>query len=175
MFFTMQIKVSSMLSEYYDIRSPGAIGLYSGLAGLSVAGGTLLYRQFTARLMIPVQLLIAFVLLGVSYVAMNHAPTAQLFTGTLIINQIGSGMLLPALVVWAMGRLPFEVRGRGTGLFMSGWWLGQPLGSQAVAFLRGQNGGNLPATLQMLGILCLIAAAVALAGTVRGSRQRQLA
>ena len=175
MFFTMQIQVSSMLSEYYDIRSPGAIGLYSGLAGLSVAGGTLLYRQFTARLMIPVQLLIAFVLLGVSYVAMNHAPTAQLFTGTLIINQIGSGMLLPALVVWAMGRLPFEVRGRGTGLFMSGWWLGQPLGSQAVAFLRGQNGGNLPATLQMLGILCLIAAAVALAGTVRGSRQRQLA
>ncbi|TPG54303.1 MFS transporter [Sphingomonas glacialis] len=175
MFFTMQIQVSSMLSGYYDIRSPGAIGLYSGLAGLSVAGGTLLYRQVTARLMIPVQLLIAFALLGISYVAMNHAPTAQIFTGTLIVNQVGSGMLLPALVVWAMGRLPFEVRGRGTGLFMSGWWLGQPLGSQAVAFLRGQNDGNLPATLQILGILCLIAAAVALVGALRGSPRRQLA
>lgn len=169
MFFNMQIQVSNMLSGYYNISSPSALGLYSGLAGLSVAGGTLLYRQFTARFFVPTQLLIAFGLLGVSYVLMNHAPTAGQFTAWLIINQIGSGMLLPALVVWAMGRLPFEVRGRGTGLFMSGWWLGQPLSSQAVAFMRGQNDGNLPETLQILGILCLLAAAIALASRFRSS------
>lgn len=169
MFFNMQIQVSNMLSGYYNITSPSALGLYSGLAGLSVAGGTLLYRQFTARFFVPTQLLFAFGLLGVSYVLMNHAPTAGQFTAWLIVNQVGSGMLLPALVVWAMGRLPFEVRGRGTGLFMSGWWLGQPLSSQAVAFMRGQNDGNLPATLQILGILCLIAAAIALVGRFRSS------
>jgi MFS family permease len=162
MFFTMQIQVSSMLNDYYGIRSSSALGLYSGLAGLSVAIGTLLYRRFTARLITPTQLVIAFGLLGVSYVLMNHAPTAKLFTAWLIVNQIGSGMLLPALVVWAMGRLPFEVRGRGTGLFMSGWWLGQPLSSQAVAFMRARSAGDLPGTLQTLGILCLVAAAVAL-------------
>ena len=169
MFFTMQIQVSNMLSDYYNIRSTSALGLFSGLAGLSVAGGTLLYRRFTARLFTPVQLMIAFGLLGLSYVLMNHAPTTNLFTAWLIVNQIGSGMLLPALVVWAMGRLPFEVRGRGTGLFMSGWWLGQPLSSQAVAFLRVHNGGNLPATLQMLGIACLAAAVVAAISGRRGS------
>jgi MFS family permease len=172
MFFTMQIQVSNMLSEYYGISSSGAIGLFSGLAGLCVAGGTLLYRQFTARLVVSVQLLIAFALLGLSYVAMNYAPTPAQFATWLVVNQIGSGMLLPALVVWAMARLPFEVRGRGTGLFMSGWWLGQPVGSQAVAFMRAQNGGNLPATLQILGILCLIAATVALVSWFRGSAQR---
>lgn len=161
MFFTMQIQVSNMLSDYYAIRSTSALGLFSGLAGLSVAGGTMIYRRFTARLFTPAQLMIAFGLLGLSYILMNHAPTPKLFTAWLIVNQIGSGMLLPALVVWAMGRLPFEVRGRGTGLFMSGWWLGQPLSSQAVAFLRAHNGGNLPATLEMLGIACLIAAAIA--------------
>ena len=169
MFFTMQIQVSSMLSEYYGISSTSALGLYSGLAGLSVAGGTLLYRRFTARFITPTQLLIAFGLLGVSYVLMNYSPTPQLFTTWLVVNQIGSGMLLPALVVSAMGRLPFEVRGRGTGMFMSGWWLGQPLSSQAVAFMRGHNGGNLPGTLQILGILCLVAAAIALASRFRGS------
>lgn len=169
MFFTMQIQVSNVLNDYYAISSPGALGFYSGLAGLSVAGGTLLYRQFTARLVIPTQLLNAFGLLGISYVLMNHAPTPSLFTLWLVVNQIGSGMLLPALVVWAMGRLPFEVRGRGTGLFMSGWWLGQPLSSQAVAFLRGQNNGDLPATLQFLGILCLVAAAIVLVVRFRGS------
>jgi len=173
MFFTMQIQVSSMLSEYYGISSTSALGLYSGLAGLSVAAGTLLYRRFTARFITPTQLLIAFGLLGVSYVLMNYSPTPQLFTTWLVVNQIGSGMLLPALVVSAMGRLPFEVRGRGTGMFMSGWWLGQPLSSQAVAFMRGHNGGNLPATLQILGILCLVAAAIALASRFRGSSRTE--
>jgi predicted MFS family arabinose efflux permease len=171
MFFTMQIQVSNMLSGYYGIRSPSALGLYSGLAGLSVAGGTLLYRRFTARMVIPTQLLIAFGLLGISYILMNYAPTPGLFTAWLIVNQIGSGLLLPALVVWAMGRLTFEVRGRGTGLFMTGWWLGQPLSSQAVAFLRGQNGGNLPMTLQILGIVCLVAAAIAWISGFRRSAQ----
>jgi len=169
MFFTMQIQVSNMLSDYYAIRSTSALGLYSGLAGLSVAGGTLLYRRFTARLITPTQLLIAFGLLGISFILMDHAPTPKLFTAWLIVNQIGSGMLLPALVVWAMGRIPFEVRGRGTGLFMSGWWLGQPLSSQAIALMRSENGGNLPATLQILGILCLVAAVVAVISGLRGS------
>ncbi len=176
MFFTMQIQVSNVLSDIYGIRSPGQLGLYSGLAGLAVAGGTLLYRQITARLVVPSQLLIAFGLLAVSYLMMNHSPTSGQFTAWLVANQIGCGMLLPSLVVWAMGRLPFEVRGRGTGLFMTGWWLGQPLSTQAVAFLRGQMNGSLPQTLQVLGILCLLAAAGALISRLRvGARTRALA
>lgn len=169
MFFTMQIQVSNVLNDQYGIHSPSQLGLFTGLAGLAVAGGTLLYRQFTARLILPTQLVIAFGLIGASYVMMNHAPTSALFTVWLVVNQIGCGMLLPALVVWAMGRLPFEVRGRGTGMFMTGWWLGQPLSSQAVAYLRAQAGGNLPAALQVLGILALIATAIALFGRFRAS------
>jgi hypothetical protein len=160
MFFNMQIQVSNMLSDYYNISSPGSLGLFSGLAGFFVAIGTLLYRQFTAKLSVPIQLMIAFSLLGISYVMMNHSPEIRMFTVCLVVNQIGSGMLLPPLVVWAMGRLPFEFRGRGTG---------QPLGSQAVAYMRVQNDGNLPVTLQFLGILCLIAAAIALASRFRSS------
>lgn len=173
MFFTMQIQVSNLLSEYYGIHAPSQLGLYSGLAGLSVAGGTLVYRRVTARLVVATQLMLAFALLGVSYIAMNHAPTSTPFTVWLIANQIGCGMLLPALVVWAMGRLPFDVRGRGTGLFMTGWWLGQPLSTQAVALLRGQMNGSLTAALQILGILCLVATAIALVGRLSvGARSK---
>ena len=164
MFFTMQIQVSNVLSDYYGIRSPSQLGLYTSLAGLAVAGGTLLYRQFTARWRVPTQLLIAFGLLAISYVMMNHSPTPPSFTIWLVANQIGCGMLVPSLVVWAMGRLPFEMRGRGTGLFMTGWWLGQPLSAQAVALLRAQVHGSLPEALQILGILCLVAAVIALVG-----------
>lgn len=169
MFFTMQIQVSNMLSGYYDISAAGQLGLYSALAGLCVALGTLVYRQGTAKLHVPTQLFVAFGLIGMSYVAMNYSPTVGVFSAALIVNQLGCGMLLPALVVWAMGRLPFEVRGRGTGLFMSGWWLGQPLGSQIVAFLQGRMDGNLPAALQMLGMASILAAIIALAGRLRGA------
>jgi hypothetical protein len=118
---------------------------------------------------VPTQLLVAFGLLAISYLMMNHSPSSAMFTIWLVVNQLGCGMLLPSLVVWAMARLPFEVRGRGTGMFMTGWWLGQPLSTQAVAFLRGQQGGSLPGALQILGILCLVAAVLALVGRFRSS------
>jgi len=46
---------------------------------------------------------------------------------------------------------------------MTGWWLGQPLSAQLVALVRNSNGGNLTAALQFFGVLCLGAAAIALA------------
>ena len=169
MFFTMQIQVTNVLSDNYGIKSPSQLGLYTGLAGLAVGAGTLLYRRFTARHIVPTQLLVAFGLLAISYLMMNHSPSSAMFTIWLVVNQLGCGMLLPSLVVWAMARLPFEVRGRGTGMFMTGWWLGQPLSTQAVAFLRGQQGGSLPGALQILGILCLVAAVLALVSRFRSS------
>jgi MFS family permease len=160
MFFSMQIQVSNVLSDYYGIRTPTSLGVFTSIAGLCVALGTLIYRRI-ARLGVSVQLLISFGLLGISYVMMNHSPNVPSFTLWLIVNQLGCGILLPSLVVLAMGRLPFEIRGRGTGFFMTGWWLGQPLSTQLVAWLRQQVGGNLPVVLQLLGILCLVAALLA--------------
>lgn len=173
MFFTMQIQVTSVLAEYYDIRSPGQLGVYTGLAGLAVGAGTLMYQKFTSRTVVSTQLLIAFGFMGVAYVMMNWSPTSTLFTTWLVVNQLGSGMLLPALVVWAMGSLPFEIRGRGTGIFMSAWWLGQPLSAQVVPFLRSQLGGNLPAALQVLGVLCLVAALAALAASILRAKDKR--
>lgn len=162
MFFLMQIQVSNVLSEYYGVQSAATLGVFTGGAGLSVALGTLLYRG-TIRIPAPMQLLIAFGLIGASYVMMNHSPNLAAFTTFLVISQLGCGVLLPTLVVMAMGQLPFEVRGRGTGVFMTGWWLGQPVSTQAAAFVRQLTGGDLPAALQVFGILCLLAALAALA------------
>jgi len=118
------------------------------------------------RLPSALQLLVAFGMLGVSYVMMNHSPSVTVFAAWLVVNQLGSGMLLPILAVMAMATLPFEMRGRGTGMFMTGWWLGQPLSTQFVALVRNGNGDNLPAALQVFGVLCLGAAAIALASLV---------
>jgi MFS family permease len=71
---------------------------------------------------------------------MNHASTPTRLLACLIVNQLGCGILLPTLVVWAMARLSFEVRGRGTGLFMGGWWIGQFLSPQAATLVRKLTG-----------------------------------
>ncbi|WP_237713973.1 MFS transporter [Novosphingobium sp. Rr 2-17] len=167
MFFTMQIQVSNVLADSYGIRSASDLGLFAAIAGFSVALGTVIYRLL-GRLRFAIQIAIAFGLLGISYVMINHAPQTHEFTFWLIANQLGAGILLPALVVFAMAQLPFERRGRGTGIFMMGWWLGQPLSTQIAAVLKGWQGGNLTLALQTLGIVCLVASFVALLSMLRG-------
>jgi hypothetical protein len=44
---------------------------------------------------------------------------------------------------------------------MTAWWLGQPLSAQLVPWLRGVQGGSLLGVLEVVGIVCLVAAATA--------------
>jgi MFS family permease len=169
MFFTVQIQLGYLLTNYYAIRSPGTIGLFTAIGSLSVPVGALAYRRM-ARLPLATQLLLSFGLIGVSFVLMNHAPTATLIMVYVVINQFGAGILLPTLVVFTMGRLPFAIRGRGTGLFMTGWWIGQFLSPQIITVV-GKRVGGLPPALQALGVLCLVAAAVATLATLRRRAQ----
>ena len=159
MFFMMMIQLGYLLTDRYAISAPGTIGLFTAVASLSVLVGTVVYRRI-ARFAVTLQLQIAFGLIGVTFVIMNHASTSALLLACLIVNQLGCGILLPTLVVWAMARLSFAIRGRGTGLFMAGWWTGQFLSPQAATLVRKQT-GSLPEALQVFGILCLVAAAIA--------------
>jgi hypothetical protein len=76
-------------------------------------------------------------------------------------------MLLPTLLTWAVSRLPFAVRGRGTGLWTATFSLGQFACNNAVIpFIMGYVGGILP-TLGVLGIACGIAAILALIAPIK--------
>ena len=160
MFFLMQIQVTNVLAESFDIKTPSQLGLFTGAAGLAVGVGSVLFRRI-ARTRAATQLTIAFGLIGAGYVMMNHSPDVQFFTVWLLINQLGCGILLPSLAVLVMAALPFEFRGRGTGLFMTAWWLGQPVSAQLAPWVQGLQGGSLLGVLQVFGIACLVAAVVA--------------
>jgi MFS family permease len=159
MFFLMQIQVTNVLAESYDIKTPSQLGLFTGAAGLLVAVGSVLFRRI-ARARAATQLTIAFGLIGAGYVMMNHSPSVQFFTLWLLINQLGCGILLPSLAVLVMAALPFEFRGRGTGMFMTAWWLGQPLSAQLAPWVQSLQGGSLLGVLQVFGIACIIAAII---------------
>jgi MFS family permease len=159
MFFTLQIQLSFLLTDTFGVRSPGVIGALIAVGSLSVPLGSFAFRR-TARFPVSLQLLIAFALLGLSFTLMSRAPSVPLLMLWVVVNQFGCGMLLPTLVVWVMGTLPFEIRGRGTGMFMMSWWIGQFLSPQ-LATVIGKQVGGLPPTLATLGWSCLAAAAVA--------------
>ncbi len=158
MFYTMQIQLGVVLERYYGIESPARLGLLIAIGSLSLLIGSICYRRL-ARAHIVTQLIVSFGLIAAGFILMRFAATTLQLMIYDVTNQFGCGILLPAMVVWVMGRLPFEYRGRGTGLFMSGWWIGQFLSPQAVTFLAEQTGG-LPAALQMLGFLSLTATAI---------------
>jgi hypothetical protein len=67
---------------------------------------------------------------------------------------------LPTLLTWAVSQLPFEMRGRGTGIWTSTFALGQfACNVVAIPIIMGFTGGMIP-TFGALGWACLIAAII---------------
>jgi MFS family permease len=166
MFFTLQIQLSYLLTDTFHVQSSARIGALTAIGSLSVPLGSFAFRR-AARFPVSLQLLLAFALIGLSFVLMGRAQSVPGLMVWVVINQFGCGMLLPTLVVWIMGKLPFEIRGRGTGIFMMSWWIGQFLCPQVATVVGKQIGGLVP-TLAAFGWSCLVAAALALVSLLLG-------
>ncbi len=68
-------------------------------------------------------------------------------------------MLLPTMLTWAVNRLSFEQRGRGTGLWTGTLFIGEFLSPLVIAALGAGVGGLQPA-LAVLAVLTLVVAAI---------------
>ena len=75
-------------------------------------------------------------------------------------------MLLPTLLVWAMGALPFEIRGRGAGMWTGAFSIGQFL-CPVVVTLATKQVGSLLAAFGVLSAASLVGATTALARNLR--------
>jgi hypothetical protein len=106
-------------------------------------------------------------LLTVGFLLMSLLKSPWAFTFAAGLDQIGAGMLLPTLLTWAVARLPFAVRGRGTGLWTATFSLGQFVcNNAAIPFIMGFTGGIIP-TIGVLGWLCGGAAILALIAPIQ--------
>ena len=76
-----------------------------------------------------------------------------------VITGFGTGMLLPTLLTWAVNRLSFEQRGRGTGLWTGSLFLGEFLAPLVIAGIGVGVGGLQPA-LAVLGVAAAVMAVV---------------
>jgi formate-dependent nitrite reductase membrane component NrfD len=94
---------------------------------------------------------------------MGHAADPAAYAWGSFINQIGCGLVLPSLLVWATRGLAFNIRGRGNGMWQATFAMGQFLSGMIITALSKPLGGLQPTFSGMGGAALAVAAAAMLA------------
>lgn len=143
------------------VVSPSEIGKFSTLASFGVPIGTLLFWALS-RLSIGLLLCIDFLLIGVGFLWMSASTTPTEYVWAANVQQIGCGLVLPTLLVWAQRGLAYRIRGRGNGLWQGAFGIGLFVSGAALQFLGKQLDNSILNAFGALGKLCLVVAVAAL-------------
>lgn len=156
LFYALPVQLPFVLTAW-GITSAAMIGLISAIMSLATAIGAALFgrlSRFPVRTLVPIELGVAALGLGVVFVA----PSVPVVTVGAVFTGFGTGLLLPTLLLWATHRLDFEQRGRGTGLWTGTMFLGQFTSPLLIAAIGVGAGGLQPA----LGVFGAVTLALAL-------------
>ncbi|WP_306397264.1 MFS transporter [Telluria beijingensis] len=156
--YYVQVINFSLLLRELGIVDPKAIGLRTALPSLGVPLGAILFI-LTVRFGARMQILLVFGGFAIGLCGIGLAPDYRVALGFAFIQQVASGIIVPALISWAQGRFDFEHRGRGMGWWSSSFFVAQFLSPAVVNLVRVQV-GSLQAAFLVFG---LVAAAGAVA------------
>ena len=162
-FYTVPVEMSYLLDDL-GVENSGVIGLATAIASASTVGGAVTFARLkrSPDPMLPAVLALCAVGFGVMFLA----DSAPLLVMGAVVNCVGTGMLLPALLTSAMSRLSFEDRGRGTGLWTAAFFGGEFV--CPLVLLAGESAvGSLAGAVGLLGL----AAALVAAGVWAGRRR----
>jgi len=155
-FYVLIVQLSFKLDSI-GVESTAVIGAASAVASLGTAVGGFLFGRL-AKLGPAVLVPLAFALSGVGILGLGLTSAVPAVIAFAVVTGFGNGLLLPALLTWALSSLGFEQRGRGTGVWTSAFFIGQFVCPLVVLALTGAIGG-LGSALAVLGVVSLVAAA----------------
>lgn len=158
--FSALIVELSFVLDGVGVTAAATIGLISAVMSLATASGSVAFGRLS-RLSPRVLLPIGFGLAAVGLLVVFATTSPLVITVGAVLTGLGTGMLLPTLLTWAVNRLSVAERGRGTGLWTSTFFLGQFLSPLVVAGLGAAVGG-LQAALGVLAVLAAVMAVVTL-------------
>lgn len=154
-FYALIVELSFVLTGV-GVTSTAAIGGISAIMSLATAAGAIVFARLSGRTphaLLPVEFgLAAF---GLLLVFVTASPVV--ITLGAVLTGLGTGMLLPTLLTWAVNRLTFEQRGRGTGLWTGTLFIGEFLCPLILAAIGTATGG-LQSALAVLGIAAAVMA-----------------
>ncbi|ONI92243.1 MFS transporter [Saccharothrix sp. ALI-22-I] len=156
-FYTLIVELSFVLTGL-GIGDPGTIGAVSAGMSLATAAGAVLFGRTAGRgprVLLPVEFVLTAAGMGLVAVA-GSLPVVAVGA---VLTGLGTGMLLPTLLTWAMNRLDFGQRGRGTGIWTGSLFIGQFLCPLLIAAVAALTGG-LQASIGVLGVAAAVMAVV---------------
>ncbi|MEU0878082.1 MFS transporter [Lentzea sp. NPDC005914] len=163
-FYTLIVELSFVLTGV-GLTSSAAIGGISALMSVATAAGCVVFARLThrtPRALLPVEFLLSAIGFGLVF-ATTSVPVISLGA---VFAGFGTGMLLPTLLTWAVNRLDFEQRGRGTGLWTGTLFVGEFVCPVLIAAIGTGVGGLRPA-IGVLGVLAAVMAVVCVLVTRR--------
>ncbi|WP_088289258.1 MFS transporter [Kineosporia sp. A_224] len=155
-FYVLIVELSFRLDDI-GVTSAATIGAVSALSSLATAVTAFVFgrlARFGPAVLVPA----AFVLCGAGHIGMGVAGSLPLVAGAAVVAGLGNGLLLPSLLTWALSRLTFAQRGRGTGVWTSALFIGQFVCPIVVLGVTATTGG-LGGALVVLGVVALAAGA----------------
>jgi MFS family permease len=156
-FYALIVELSFALDDL-GVKSTARIGAISAIASLATAVGGWSFTRLARRdpaVTIPA----AFTLSGIGLVALGLAGSVPVAVLAAVVTGFGNGLLLPAMLTWALGALTFEQRGRATGAWTSALFIGQFVGPLIILGLSAVAGG-LSWALVVIGVSALVTALV---------------
>ncbi|EOD66732.1 MFS transporter [Amycolatopsis vancoresmycina] len=153
-FYALIVELSFVLTGI-GVTATGTIGAISAIMSLATAAGAIAFGRLsgkTPRNLLPVE----FGLTGAGLLLVFAAASPAVVTVGAVFTGFGTGMLLPTLLTWALNRLTFDQRGRGTGLWTGTLFIGEFACPLALAAI-GTGAGGLQGALGLVGVASAIA------------------
>ena len=153
------------------VASPERLGILISIASCGVPIGALLFGWLGKQW--PINWLITVYLscLGAGMIAISLAKSPTAMAGVAIVQQIGAGMAIPALIFWVSQVMAPQYRGRGMGIWASAFFLGQFLSPAAVGLVRLLTGGGILTVFATMGAISIAGAIVSACLTGQYGRQ----
>ncbi|MFT4267879.1 MAG: MFS transporter [Xenophilus sp.] len=170
-FMVVPVHLSFMVVQM-GVQSPNEIGLAYALNSAGVIIGTLAFGWLIAsRLAVLQQFVLGAAICGAGFVCMGLAHGYAALTLGAIINGVGCGISLPAVLSWGLRSLPFSRRGFGTGAFTAAQFVGN-FCSPLVVMPMVAYWGSRSVVVEGWGIALLVLAALGLAGALATGARR---
>jgi MFS family permease len=166
-FFVQAVQHGRIFGDM-GVASPERISVLVTIASLGTILGGYLFKRL-GGVSVTLRLAASMALYGACYVGVAWAPNATVGLPLDALGQVGGGLLLPALIAWALTHYRYEHRGRGMGLWGGSFFLGQFLSAPLLTLIQGAAGTFL-ASVAAIGVVCLCAS-VALAVTGLAARR----
>jgi MFS family permease len=171
-FYTVITKNAQALTTL-GVADPAMIGKYTMLASIGVPLGTFIYWGL-ANLNVAWLILIDFGLVGLGFFFMGQASEPPSYIAASFVNQVGCGLVLPTMLVWATRGIDFAVRGRVNGIWQAAFAIGQFLSGMVVTLLASALHGLLASFTLMGEFLLVFALLAAIAGLLTRTRHAPL-